>query len=65
MHSLSCSVAHGIFKDQGLNLRLASAGRFLTTEPPGKSGKELFYKEFSSSCQDFPLVKEDRLSPVF
>ena len=31
---LSCSAACGIFPNQGLNLSLALAGRFFTTEPP-------------------------------
>ena len=34
-HGLSCSEAHGIFPDQGLNPALA--GGFFTTEPPGRS----------------------------
>ena len=38
VRGLSCSVACGIFLDQGLNLCcLALAGGFLTTRPPGKS----------------------------
>ena len=37
-HRLSCSVACGIFPDQGSNLWFpALAGGFLTTAPPGKS----------------------------
>ena len=36
-HGLSCSEACGIFSDQGLNSSPALAGRFLPTEPPGKS----------------------------
>ena len=36
-HGLSCSVACGIFPDQGSNLlSLALVGGFFTTEPPGK-----------------------------
>ena len=34
-HKLSCSMACGIFPDQGSNAP-ALAGRFFTTEPPGK-----------------------------
>ena len=34
-HGLSCSEAHGIFPDQGLNPALADG--FFTTEPPGRS----------------------------
>ena len=37
-HSLSYSVACGIFPDQGLNHVPALAGRFLTTGPPGRTG---------------------------
>ena len=36
VHRLSCSEAFGIFLDQGLNMCPALAGRFFTTEPPGK-----------------------------
>ena len=36
MHGLSCPVACEIFLDQGLNPFPELAGRFLTTEPPGK-----------------------------
>ena len=36
VHGLSCFVACGIFPDHELNLSLALAGRFFTTEPPGK-----------------------------
>ena len=36
MHGLSCSMACGIFPDQGLNVSPALAGRFFTPEPPGK-----------------------------
>ena len=34
-HGLSCSVACGVFLDQGLNLSPALAGRFFTTEHQG------------------------------
>jgi len=37
VYRLICSAAHGIFLDQGLNpVSPALAGRFFTTEPPGK-----------------------------
>ena len=36
-HGLSCSEACGIFLDQGPTLSHALAGRFFTTEPPGKA----------------------------
>ena len=36
MHALRCSMARGIFLDQGSNLSPALAGGFSTTEPPGK-----------------------------
>jgi len=36
-HGLSCSLACGIFPDQGSNpMSLTLAGRFFATEPPGK-----------------------------
>ena len=35
-HRLSCSVAYGIFPDQGSSLSPALAGGLFTTEPPGK-----------------------------
>ena len=37
---LSCSAACGIFLDQGSNLSPALAGRFFTTEPPGRPWDE-------------------------
>ena len=53
-HRLSCSVACGIFLDQST---LALAGRFLSTEPPGKPcttttpfyffKRNLYFKDFS------------------
>ena len=51
-HRFSCSMAHGIFLDQGLNIALflALAGRFLTTRPPGKpQGFALI--EYSETCR--------------
>ena len=46
-HGLSCSVARGIFLDQGSNLvSPALAGEFLTTVPPGKSLGKSFYHEW-------------------
>ena len=43
-HRLNCSIACGIFQNQGLNwCPLSPAGRFLTTEPPGKPLKSLFF----------------------
>ena len=42
-HGLSCSVARGIFPDQGSNpCPPALAGGFLTTAPPGKSLNAFF-----------------------
>ena len=42
-HGLSCSVASGIFRDQGSNpCPPALAGGFLTTAPPGKPKPRLF-----------------------
>ena len=37
VHRLSCSMACGVFLDQGLNVSPALAGRFLSTAPSGKS----------------------------
>ena len=43
-HRLSCSMACGIFPDQGSNpCPPALAGGFLTTAPPGKSQIIMFY----------------------
>ena len=42
-HGLSCSVACGIFLDQGSNpVSPALAGRFFTTRPPGKLSEVKF-----------------------
>ena len=43
-HRLNCSIACGIFQNQGLNwCPLSPAGRFFTTEPAGKPLKSLFF----------------------
>ena len=43
---LSCPMACGTFLDQGSNpVSPALVGRFLTTEPPGKSGMEFIDTE--------------------
>ena len=55
-HRLSCSAACGIFLDQGLNP--ASAGRFLSAVPPGKSLK-LTFKE--APCRTSLVVEWLRL----
>ena len=47
-YELSCSVACGIFLDQGLNpyiVSLTLAGRLLSTVPPGKSNNRVALKE--------------------
>ena len=49
VHGLSCLVAREIFPDQGIELvSPALAGRFLTTEPPGKPLHNTYYKELES-----------------
>ena len=49
VHRLSCFVARGIFPDQGIKLLSpALAGRFSTTEPPGKPHHNTYYKELES-----------------
>ena len=43
-HRLNCSIACGVFPDQGLNwCPLSPAGRFLISEPPGKPLKNFFF----------------------
>ena len=47
-YELSCSVACGIFLDQGLNpyiVSLTLAGRLLSTVPPGESNNRVALKE--------------------
>ena len=46
---LSCSVARGIFLDQGLNPSPALAGRFSTTEPPGSLAGQLWIRQLTWS----------------
>ena len=44
VHGLHCSMARGIFLDQGWYLCLpALAGRFFTTEPLGNLKKKFFF----------------------
>ena len=43
---LSCSMVCGIFPDQGLNLSPPLAGRFFTTELPGKPYKLVSFHSF-------------------
>ena len=58
VHELPCSIAHGIFPDQGLHPR-SLAGRFLSTAPPGKSAPRLLECPLSPICVSvtkFPLL---------
>ena len=57
VHGLSCSVACGIFLDQGLNLSLLHlAGSFLTTEPPGKPHILFIHSCFDGQLDCFNLL---------
>ena len=59
-HGLSCSVACGIFPDQGSNPRaLALAGRFLTAAPPGKSQKKRFIKSYLCFKKEIARIEKD------
>ena len=53
-HRLNCSIACGIFQNQGLNwCPLSPAGRFFTTEPAGKPLKSLFFFFGCMACWIF------------
>ena len=53
-HGLSCSVAHGNLPGPGLEpVSPALAGRFLSTEPPGKSSA-LVFKKIILSPNEWP-----------
>ena len=57
VHGLSCSVACGIFLDQGLNLSLLHlAGSFFTTEPSGKSHILFIHSCFDRQLDCFNLL---------
>ena len=43
MHRRSCPAGCRLFPDHKLNPSPALAGRFFTTEPPGKPGKDFFF----------------------
>ena len=62
-HGLSCSVACGIFPDQGWSCALA--GRFFTTEPPGKPCAPILPS--ATACHlplsDWPSGESRTLSP--
>ena len=47
-HGLSCSIAWGIFSDQGSNSSPALADGFFPTEPPGKPSSEHFPENSNS-----------------
>ena len=59
-HGLSCSEACGIFLDQGPTLSHALAGRFFTTEPPGKPQTPSLYPV----CSPTSSRKPTPVSPV-
>ena len=64
-HRLSCSTACGIFLDQGLNPSPALAGRFSTTEPPGKLGPPFLFSTDRELAQVIHKVLPALLSSGF
>ena len=64
-HGLSCSMACGIFPDQGSNpcpllkpVSTALAGGFLTTAPPGKLPQVKFYLGQNEDCSPGDSVSD-------